>query len=341
MRKTIVVMLLAVASVASQAQVKYRIEGNIGRDFTGTLYLRNQSSNNDIVDSLDVVNGNITVHNGVCQKAFLGHLGNRNLSVQIAPVFIENGTIKIDMSNGMPATGTPLNNDFVVLYSQLIKIVSDYRGGKVTEPDAKAMMDKNITAMLKVHSADPFGYFLVTQFNSEISSRRGLDYISMLSSELQGNETVKRIKADLEKRAATEPGAKFTDFEVTYKGKTMRLSDYVGRGNYGLVDFWASWCGPCRAEIPNLKAAYSKYSGKGLVVLGVAVWDEPEASLKAIDDEQITYPQIINSQRIATNIYGINGIPEIILFAPDGTIAARGLRGAAIEQMMQRLYGVE
>ena len=77
------------------------------------------------------------------------------------------------------------------------------------------------------------------------------------------------------------------------------------------------------------------------MVLGVAVWDKPDASLKAIADEQITYPQIINSQHIATDIYGINAIPEIILFAPDGTIAARGLRGAAIEQVMQRIYGVE
>ena len=145
----------------------------------------------------------------------------------------------------------------------------------------------------------------------------------------------------LEDKARTETGAKFIDFEVTYNGKTSRLSDYVGRGNYVLVDFWASWCGPCRAEIPNLKAAYAKYSGKGLVVLGIAVWDKPEASQKAIADEQITYPQIINSQHIATDIYGINAIPEIILFAPDGTIAARGLRGAAIEQVMQRIYGGE
>ena len=128
-------------------------------------------------------------------------------------------------------------------------------------------------------------------------------------------------------RKATAEGVKFTDFEV----KGSKFSDYVGKGKYILVDFWASWCGPCKAEVPYLKNVYEKYAGKDFDILGVAVWDKDKATEKAIKDLSLPWNQIINAQSIPTDLYGIQGIPHIILISPDGTILKRNLRGADIE----------
>ena len=134
-------------------------------------------------------------------------------------------------------------------------------------------------------------------------------------------------------------GDMFKDFAVEYDGKTTRLSDYVGKGKYVLVDFWASWCGPCRAEIPNLIKVYEQYKEKGLVVLGIAVNDKPEDTLKAIEKDKITYPQILNSQGIAAETYAFSSIPTIYLFGPDGKIAARELRGDDINKKLTEIFG--
>ncbi len=135
---------------------------------------------------------------------------------------------------------------------------------------------------------------------------------------------------------ATGEGTMFKDIQVEYNGKLQKLSDYVGRGKYVIVDFWASWCGPCRSEIPNLINVYNKYKGPKFDVVGVATWDKPEDTKKAIKELGIEYPQIFNAQSIGSETYGISGIPEIILFDPEGKVVERGLRGQAIEEAVSR-----
>ena len=104
----------------------------------------------------------------------------------------------------------------------------------------------------------------------------------------------------------------------------------MGKGEYVLVDFWASWCGPCIREIAVLKDLYKEYGPQGLKVLGVAVWDEPANTKKAIETHQIPWECIINAQTIPTDLYGISGIPCIILFAPYGTIVSRDKQDDAL-----------
>ena len=119
-------------------------------------------------------------------------------------------------------------------------------------------------------------------------------------------------------------------------GTELALSDLVGKTDYVLVDFWASWCGPCRGEIPNLVELQKKFGGKNFTVLGVNVWDQEAEFKKALESEGINYPQLYASDnQDATTIYGIKGIPQIILFAPDGTIVQRDLRGAAMKALVE------
>ena len=172
------------------------------------------------------------------------------------------------------------------------------------------------------------------------------DIISGMSPELLENETVKSLKKGLDARAATSEGKMFTDFTVnSVVGQTrsippqpkyaeVKLSDYVGKGKYILLDFWSPWCGPCRREMPNIKAVYDKYKGDKFDVVSIAVWErEPvDVTIETAAKLGMDWNQINNGGREPAELYGVEGIPHLILFGPDGTILKRGFHGAEIEE---------
>ena len=129
------------------------------------------------------------------------------------------------------------------------------------------------------------------------------------------------------KKEEVKPFIDFTIAHGNMDGSAASLSDYVGKGKYVLVDFWASWCMPCRMEAPTIAEVYNKYKGDKFEVLGVAVWDKRDETIAAIKEDGYTWPQILDAKTIPTELYGIQGIPHIILFGPDGEIVARNLRG--------------
>ncbi len=146
------------------------------------------------------------------------------------------------------------------------------------------------------------------------------------------------INEYIDKQEKLEIGQPFIDFTLqTVLGEDIKLSDIVSANKLTLVDFWASWCSPCRKENPNVVAAYNKYHKAGFDVLGVSVDRDDAEWMKAVRDDGLKWTQVRDADNIASDLYSIYYIPSNFLIDQNGTIIAKGLRGEDLEAKLNEL----
>jgi len=340
--------------IAQPKAGNYRIDGMAPADANGQWVYLYKPSGQGASDSVQIANGRFTLERAVAEDGLIAHLViPRSYNLSFIP---EEGIIKADLA-AIAATGTALND----LHAQKAKArealetetrgrLKAIRADKNLDDKAKEEAQEKIVnefygkikplaeADLKEHSNDAIGLIaLQTLLGMEdVNVAKAEALLQQAGDRLRAEESITKMVARLRRVEATQAGAQFVDFEgVDDANKAVHLSDYVGKGHYVLVDFWASWCGPCRREIGHLKKVRDAYTDKGLVILGTVVWDEMEDHLKAMKELEITWPQIFNKTD-ATELYGIAGIPQIILFDPAGKIVARDLRGEEINKLLDK-----
>lgn len=203
-----------------------------------------------------------------------------------------------------------------------------------------------LTIILKSFIAKhPDSYISLLALNELISS--GTEATALyslyqkLSESVQKTDFGKELGDRILSSTRTAIGAVAPDFtQKDPSGKPVKLSDFLGK--YVLIDFWASWCGPCRSENPNVVKAYKQFKNKNFEILGVSL-DNPNAKsawLKAIETDKLTWPQVSDLQgwkNSAARLYGVQSIPQNFLLDPKGVIVAKNLRG---EQLIATLNTV-
>lgn len=335
-----------------------KVEALIDNMPQGTFYLVDKIAN-EVVDSAYVVNGVVSFAQQVdtAYEAIIVDVTNvapgvqysiNDTSLHFAFIAEPGSSLKIDLNKGEFIEASPLNADYMAFnnaYKELnmrIQQLDDsltllMENQTLSPEDAENAFYANrdslnaeyveqLDAMLASHTNDIVGAIMLNAYLSKCDDDERIDAILATMSEyVQSYPAVNRRIQRRIKLKETAEGMPFKDFSIVQEdGTTVSLSDYVGKGNYVLADFWASWCPPCRKSMPLLKAFYNKYHDKGLEILGLATRDKVKESLKAIEEEQMPWPQMLSDNSPAAETYGVNGIPHLILFAPDGTIALRG-----------------
>ena len=335
----------------------YTVTGTVDGAADGTMvYLQQQEGRQFIkLDSAVIENGQFTLE-GRQDTAKICVLtckaGEEAVGMDF---FLENGQINVQLSaDAHSATGTPNNDAYQTIRQQLndlnkqlfatyeslsdSTLTDEQLEGKRTDIEAlNDKMDEVSKAGIAQNITNAVGVYLLKRNYYSMGVEELEPLVAQIPAELT-DEAVTQIKDKVEKLKATAVGQKFTDFEMkTPDGKPVKLSDYVGKGKVVLVDFWASWCGPCRREMPNLVEAYKKYRNKGFEIVGVSLDRDAEAWKNGIEKLDITWPQMSDLKYWdceGAKLYAVSSIPHTVLIDGEGVILARGLHGEELQKQI-------
>ncbi|MBC6998396.1 TlpA disulfide reductase family protein [Cytophaga sp. FL35] len=360
-------------SACNQKPEGYTVDGNIrGEVENGTnVYLRAVGENGQPVDvdTTKLENGKFTF-TGKMDAPEMHYLFVENL-MGYAPVILENGTIQLSAqkdSLGMAEVkGTPQNETFTDYMEQSKELTlraqsiqQDMQQANVSRDTATAIsLRDEMQELQETYKNFELDYIkqhpdaLITALlidravgTRTVTAEEAQTMYDALSPEIKNTKIAKSImeKLDAQKKAEeneknTSIGAKAPEFTAPNPdGKDVALADVLGKVT--LIDFWAAWCKPCRAENPNVVSVYNKYHDKGLNIIGVSLDRTADAWKKAIEDDGLTWNHVSHvayfNDPIA-KLYNVNAIPAAFLLDENGVIIAKNLRGPALEEKVAEL----
>ena len=362
LKRSLLALSLFLPSVIHAQTKEFRLVGEFknAKPYTKAYLAIFRGNENWTVDSTELKNGGFVFKGNIedYNQAYIGlSPGIDGRPMDRRTIYLESGNILIKSDGALSAAtfpGSKLNIDFSILeaerqkYSDAVDSLNKikYTDGDTQFADKQKLERKYDNFKKDYISKNPdsyFNQFLVRELleHREISPLRADSIFKNLSSKYKTGERSREVRTYIDGLSleSGRPAPAFTCKDLN--GKSVSLSDY--RGKYLLLEFWASWCGPCRAESPNLKAAYDKYKNAGFTILSISVDKEADKDkwLKAIEQDGtgawIHVAQFQSAESKMSTLYAIPHLPFNVLIDPSGKIIAKELRGEALSATLQKL----